>query len=124
MNEAQQLMAEETFGCPIWAEKHRVLLTGYPRGNRQNGAFLFKERGLRVIISAGAEWEHVSVSRKSRIPSYEDMEWVAGIFWRADQTIMQVHVPAAEHINVHENCLHWWRPIAAEIPRPPGWMVA
>jgi len=123
MNEAQQLAAEETFGAPQWAEKSRVQLPEYPRGNRQNGAFLFADKGLKVIISAGANWEHVSVSRKSRTPSYEDMTWAAQTFWRADQTIMQLHVPASDHINLSEYCLHWWRPIDADIPRPPGWMV-
>ena len=114
---------EGAFGAPVWAEKHRVSLPGYPRGDRQNGAFLFVDKGLKVIISAGAGWEHVSVSRKSRVPTYDDMAWIAQTFWRRDQTVMQLHVPAADHINVAEHCLHLWRPIDQDIPRPPGWMV-
>jgi len=29
-----------------------------------------------------------------------------------------------QHLNLHKNCLHLWRPQNAEIPRPPAWMVA
>lgn len=123
MNDKQQAQSEETFGAPTWTEKYRVMLPAYPRGNQQNGAFVFVNQGLKVIISSGFGWEHASVSRKSRTPSYDDMTWVAKTFWRPDQTIMQLHVPSADHINVSEYCLHWWRPIDQDIPRPPGWMV-
>jgi hypothetical protein len=36
---------------------------------------------------------------------------------------MELHVPIAEHINLHPNCLHLWRPQDVEIPRPPAYMV-
>ena len=26
-------------------------------------------------------------------------------------------------LDCHPHCLHLWRPLDAEIPRPPGWMV-
>jgi len=109
---------------PDWAEKHRALLQGYPRGDEQNGAFHVKEIGLRIIISSGAGWEHASVSRMSRMPTYTDMEWVAQTFWEPTDTLMQLHVPKKDHINEYEYCLHWWRPVDdSRIPRPPDWMV-
>lgn len=79
--------------------------------------------GLQVVASWGEGWEHVSVSRRDRCPSWEEMEHVARLFW-PNETAMQLHVPASDHINVHPFCLHWWRPIGVEIPMPPGWMVA
>lgn len=78
---------------------------------------------LRIIASWGEGWEHVSVSHRTRCPLYDEMAYIARHFW-PDQAAMQLHVPASDHINCHPFCLHWWRPIAQEIPRPPGWMVA
>lgn len=93
------------------------------RGDPENGAFGFRD-GLFVIISSGDGWEHVSVSRKSRIPSYEDMTRIKEIFWSDKDCVMQLFVPVRDHINCHPNCLHMWRPInGEEIPRPPSIMV-
>lgn len=68
-------------------------------------------------------WEHVSVSLKNRCPNWPEMDFIKGLFWRDDETVMQLHVPRSEHINVHNNCLHLWRPIIADIPRPPAGAV-
>ena len=111
------------FCAPGFMEAWRVLVPGYPPGDRQNGAFLVKPRGLKIIISSGMDWEHVSVSRRSRVPDYLDMVWVKNQFWGPDATVMQLHVPATDHVNCHPNCLHLWRPIGGGIPRPPAIMV-
>ena len=78
---------------------------------------------MKVIASTGEGWEHVSVSRQSRCPNWPEMEFVKRTFFKDDEAAMQLHVPPSDHINVHPYCLHLWRPIDAEIPRPPGWMV-
>ena len=79
---------------------------------------------LHVIMSTGFGWDHVSVSLKNRCPNWPEMEHVKRVFFRDDETAMQLHVPPAEHINHHPYTLHLWRPLEAEIQRPPGWMVA
>lgn len=79
---------------------------------------------LTVIASAGEGWEHVSVSTPTRCPSWGEMEWVKRKFFKDDETAMQLHVPPIEHLSVHDFCLHLWRPIGVEIPRPPSSMVA
>lgn len=76
-----------------------------------------------VVASADLGWDHVSVSRKNRVPNWAEMEHIAALFFRPDETAMQLHVPAADHINQHPNCLHWWRPLNQEIPRPPAIFV-
>jgi hypothetical protein len=78
---------------------------------------------LIIIASSGDGWEHVSVSRSNRCPNWPEMEYVKRMFFRDNETVMQLHVPESEHINCHPNCLHLWRPINETIPRPPGWMV-
>ena len=81
---------------------------------------------LVVVASAGMEgtpWDHVSVSRKNRCPNWAEMAHIATLFFRDDETAMQLHVPASDHVNNHPNCLHWWRPTDREIPRPDALLV-
>jgi len=51
------------------------------------------------------------------------MEQVAKMFFGDWETAMQLHVPRSDHVNCHPNCLHWWRPVHVNIPRPPAYMV-
>ena len=78
---------------------------------------------LRVIATVGEGWDHVSVSRQTRCPNWPEMEQIAQLFFREDETAMQLHVPASDHVNMHPFCLHWWRPLNMKIPRPPAIMV-
>ena len=82
------------------------------------------DKELRIIASWGDGWDHVSVSRRNKCPSWREMEYVKRLFFRQDETAMQLHVPPADHISHHPFCLHLWKPQAADIPRPPAWMVA
>lgn len=96
-------------------------------GDEGNGCFKVKspiDNGeLRVLASSGMGWDHVSVSRANRCPNWPEMEHVKHLFFRDNETAMQLHVPPSDHINCHPHCLHLWRPQDAEIPRPPGFMV-
>lgn len=96
-------------------------------GTDFGGAFRVKScidgGDLRIIASNGEGWDHVSVSRANRCPNWPEMEQVKRLFFRDDETAMQLHVPPADHINCHPNCLHLWRPHGVEIPRPPAFMV-
>lgn len=78
------------------------------------------DRGdLRVIATSGEQWDHVSVSRHNRCPNWAEMEHVKRLFFNDDETAMQLHVPTGDHVNYHPYCLHLWRPLHCEIPRPP-----
>lgn len=79
---------------------------------------------LSVIASCGAGWEHVSVSMNNRTPNWTEMDYIKRLFFRDDESAMQLHVPVNDHISRHPNCLHLWRPIEIDIPRPPSFMVA
>ena len=107
---------------PRQVELYRVELPGYGWGDHKNGAFQFRD-GLTVIASVGDGWEHVSASRKSRVPSYDDLCRIKRLFWHDDDCVMQLFVPVADHVNYHPYCLHLWRPLDVEIPRPPEIMV-
>lgn len=95
-------------------------------GDDKFGAFWLDD-GLFVIAANGGGWDHVSVSfgaESVRCPTWEEMEQVKRLFFHPDETVMQLHVPATDHISYHPYCLHLWRPHEpVKIPRPPQWMV-
>lgn len=104
----------------------RMRFPGYPIGDGTCGAFMVPNAegvSLRVIAASGLGWDHVSVSLPDRCPTWDEMELVKRLFFRDDETAMQLHVPPADHVNVHPYCLHLWRPLGAQIPRPPSIMV-
>ncbi len=78
---------------------------------------------LTVVASSGAGWDHVSVSRRNRAPNWPEMSQIHRLFFGDDEACMQLHVPAADHVNDHPHCLHIWRPHDVSIPLPPKWMV-
>ena len=105
----------------------RVLALYGDAGDHASGVFRVPSptggQPLVVIASTGEGWDHVSVSLPNRCPNWPEMEHIKRLFFREDETAMQLHVPPSDHISVHPNCLHLWRPQADAIPRPPGWMV-
>ena len=70
--------------------------------------------GLKVIFTAdnlagdGKIWLHVSLSRRSRIPTYEDMKEVKEIFVGRNRQALQIFPPESQHVNIHPYCLHLW----------------
>jgi hypothetical protein len=78
---------------------------------------------LRAIASSGYEWDHVSVSRKTRCPNWPEMDFIKTLFFNADEIVMQLHVPKKDHINLHPFCLHLWKPHIKTIPLPPKELV-
>jgi hypothetical protein len=79
---------------------------------------------MRIVASSDGGWDHVSVSRGNRCPNWPEMEHVKRLFFKDDETAMQLHVPVADHISFHPYCLHLWRPQKTEIPCPPAVFVA
>ena len=96
-------------------------------GDEASGVFQIRspeDNGiLRVIASSGQCWDHISVSRVDRCPTWQEMEFAKRIFFADDEVCMQLHVRPKDHINCHPNCLHIWRPTDQPLPQPPPWMV-
>lgn len=79
---------------------------------------------LKIVASSGEGWDHVSVSRSNRCPNWPEMEHVKRLFFKDNETAMQLHVPPKDHISFHPYCLHIWRPNdGREIPMPPAEFV-
>lgn len=82
-----------------------------PTGN--GATFRSKTRGLFVMVSGAVEldgrrWIHVSVSRRDRLPSYDDLALVKRAFIGDERKALQVFAPSSEHYNLHAFCLHLW----------------
>lgn len=96
-------------------------------GDHETGCFFVSSptggHQLKVIASAGFGWDHVSVSLPNRCPNWHEMEKVKRLFFKDDETAMQLHVPPSDHLSFHPHCLHLWRPHDVEIPRPPAALV-
>lgn len=98
-------------------------------GNESSGAFTIPLEGTRllfnVIASSGDGWEHVSVSAEERVPRWNEMHQIKELFFEDAEAVMQLHPPKRDHVNIHPNCLHLWRPKPGfgEIPLPPLHLV-
>lgn len=98
-----------------------------------NGVFVIPySRGvkMRVIVSDGEGWEHVSCSpvdsegnSLERVATWQEMCWLKELFWQDDEVVVQYHPAKKSYVNCHPYVLHLWRPTGEEIPTPPGWMV-
>jgi hypothetical protein len=91
-----------------------------------NGAFVVRLRHsqlVNVIASDGMGWEHVSVSRTDRCPTWDEMCQIKAMFWSGEDVVIQYHPAESEYVNHHQYCLHLWRPIGVEFPTPPSIMV-
>lgn len=118
----------------IFPEPHRVQ-TGYwgtapgePCGKFILPASVTGGRALQVIACDGEEtgWEHVSVSvidQPTRCPGWPEMCAVKDLFWPPEEPVMQLHPAESDYVNLHQGCLHLWRPTHTSIPLPPSILV-
>ncbi len=91
-----------------------------------NGAFivlLAHGQVVQCIVSDRFGWEHVSVSRQDRVPTWGEMDQVKRLFWGPEDCVVQFHPPESRYVNMHPFCLHLWRPLEAHLPQPPMIMV-
>lgn len=90
-----------------------------------NGAFIIPVRNMKIrcIASDGCKWEHVSASLKNRCPNWAEMCVIKSIFWDEEDWVVQYHPAVSEYVSYHPYCLHLWRPIGQELPKPPSDLV-
>lgn len=67
--------------------------------------------------SDGRQWLHVSVSRRNRLPSWEELREVKELFVGRERVALQVLPRTSEYINVHPFVLHLWA-VADDGPDP------
>ncbi len=84
---------------------------------------------LRIIIGGeeawkaegmgGEPWEHVSVSKIDKPPTWQEMCLVKELVFEDEECVIQYHPAKSDYIDQHPNCLHLWRPTVTPIPMPP-----
>lgn len=107
-------------------EKFRAAAPGYPPGDAHNGFFVIRlmhGQVVRAIASNGMGWEHVSVSRADRCPTWDEMCQVKDLFWGPEDCVVQFHPPKSQYVNVHPYCLHLWRRMDSDFSTPPTLLV-
>lgn len=75
------------------------------------------------VFSYGGGWEHLSVSLPRKTPDWDTMCRMKDIFWSDDEVCVQYHPRRCDYVNMHEHCLHIWKPINENIPTPPKMFV-
>lgn len=78
----------------------------------------FEGKTFSVQADGQTDWEHVSVSMRTRCPTWPEMCFIKSLFWDEEETVVQYHPPKSDYVNFAKNCLHLWRFIG-EMPRPP-----
>lgn len=118
--------------------KHRVTAENTMRGVMRhycstesdgfNGMFrmMLNSKFVRVIVSDGEGWQHVSVTieGENKPPHWDIMCMVKDLFWEDEDVVVQFHPKKSEYVNNHSGCLHLWRCTdGREFPTPPSIMV-
>lgn len=67
------------------------------------------------IFSVQGGWEHLSVSTPSKTPSWDIMCEMKEAFFDDEEECFEFHPKKSEYINVHQHCLHIWRPVISDI---------
>ena len=78
-------------------------------------------RGLFVLVSIdeleGTEFVHLSVSRKGRLPAWDELRAVKNLFIGRERQAMQVLPRESEWTSIHPYCLHLWSNLSQ-----PDWL--
>ena len=98
----------------IGAESYRVQTSRFQSPTGASWGWF--ERGPLRILSSGShhdgefgEWEHVSVSRADRCPTWDEMCLVKDMFWHEQETVVQFHPAKSDYVQNHPFCLHLWK---------------
>jgi hypothetical protein len=89
-----------------------------PQGHPLEGLRIYSRKGgLQVLFSAdnmegdGKTWLHVSLSRETKLPSYEDMCIVKSLFVGDERVAIQILPTRKDWININPTVLHLWSAI-------------
>lgn len=88
-------------------------------GDGGDGWVAIRGNVFSVRYSNGGGWDHVSVSHRTRCPSWNEMCIIKDIFFDEEECCVEYHPSKSNYVNIHPNCLHIWKPQNRSIPVPP-----
>jgi len=69
--------------------------------------------GRRVLFGVefhdDGKWQHLSLSRPDRNPSWIELREAKNVFMGPEATAIQIAPPESEYVNEHRFCFHLWR---------------
>lgn len=78
-----------------------------------SGTHRFNGRTFSVIASIdyaeGVEVEHLSISLKNRLPTWDELKYFKSQFWDENDEVYHILPPADQYVNLHRFCMHLWR---------------
>ena len=84
----------------------------------ESSAATYRNKGMGLVVlfslstmNDGTYFVHCSLSRRSRLPSWQDVKVVKDAFLGEDVEAFHVLPKKEEYINLHPFCLHLWQPI-------------
>lgn len=97
-----------------------VRIGEHPETGLDIGLWLSTEDGLTAALSFSLErdgrlWQHVSISRPDRLPTYKEMCDTKDQLIGPDKKAIQVFAPKSEHVNIHPYCLHLWHCVDEDV---------
>ena len=80
---------------------------------------------MSFVASWGGGWDHISVAPIKRhiVPDWNTMCKVKQIFFKPDETAIEIHPSEDQYVNNLSNCLHMWRANDREMVLPPSCFV-
>lgn len=73
-------------------------------------AGLFRIGKCRIIVSKDAGLWHLSISRKDRLPNYDELKMARYQFMPDVKYAVQIFPPKEDFVNLHSFTLHLWEP--------------
>ena len=55
------------------------------------------------------------MSMPSRTPTWDQMCKMKDIFWNDNETCIEFHPAKNQYVNMHQHCLHIWRPVVNDV---------
>jgi len=81
------------------------------------------ESPLRVLLSDGCGWDHVSIMHPDRPPTNQEVAAVRVMFWEREEIVVEYHDPLVFIPETPVTIRHLWCPQGCQLLRPPA-MVA
>ena len=102
----------------------RAIIQNQVRYATDGGDYIFKSpvdgRPIEVTAETKNGWDHVSVRRKDRPPTWHEMQFIAFKFFADNEYAVQYHIPHSKEVPgiVDTYTLHWWHNRDGMMPVP------